>query len=262
MKRRILILALAAIMLLSASACGQKASAFDVYSDANAKLQSVKAMEATMEATMSMVYGEETIDITMSGVIKELIHSETDIEFSAELAVDMAMLGMAMDMSMYFKDGYYYMEVMGQKVKMELPLEKALEQVQMNAVEFDEAAIKESSLVAKDGGKELSFTLDGAAMTEMVDKQVSGLLGSMGDMGLAGMEYNYGDIIVTAFVDKDGNMKTMGMVMSFDMTMEGESISAEIDMQVEYVAFDDDVKLDIPADLDSFVEVDSSVMGM
>ena len=262
MKRRILILALAAIMLFSASACGQKASAYDVYSEANAKLEGAKAMEATMEATMSMVYGEETMDITMSGVVKELMHSETDIEFSAELAVDMAMLGMSMDMSMYFNDGYYYMEVMGQKVKMELPLEKALEQVQMNAVEFDEAAIKESSLVAKDGGQELSFTLDGAAMTEMADKQVSSMLGSMGDMGLDGMEYNYEDIIVTAFVDKDGNIKTMGMVMIFEMNMDGEAITAEVDLQMEYVAFDDDVKLDIPADLDSFIEVDSSVMGI
>ena len=262
MKRRILILALAAIMLFSASACGQKASAYDLYSDASAKLDGAKAVEINMDASVIMTYDEETVDITMSGVIKELMHSETDVEFSAELDVDMAMLGMSVDMSMYFNGGYFYMDVMGQKVKMEMPLEEALEQVQMNAIEFDEAAIKESGSVDKDGGKELSFVLDGAAMTEMADKQVSGVLGTVGGAGLEGMEYNYEDIAFTVFVDKGGNIKTTGMVMSFDMTMEGEHISAVIDMQLEYVAFDDDVKLDIPADLDSFVEVDSSVMGM
>lgn len=255
--KKIIALALAIVMLLPAAGCGVKASAYDSYSSAFEKMESYTAVEANTQTVVTMTIDGEVMEVAVEALIKEYIHSETDVEFSADATT--SMLGMSIDMNMYYKDGYYYMSVMGQNMKMSLPLEDAMKQASTEAIEFEESAIKEQAVTDKDGGKELTFVLDGAAMTTMLNEQ----LGAMeGTLGVSALEYNYGDVNVTVFVDSDGNLKTTDMTTSYEMEVEGDKVPADITMHMEYIAFNEDVSVDVPEDLDSYVEVNASDVGL
>ena len=258
MKSKICILVLAAIMLFSAAACGgTKASAYGSYTAAMEKMEKASAVEIKLTSDITLTVAGQTTDMTMDGVVKQRTISDTEVEFSSVMSTNT--MGMSIDMTTYFADGFYYMEMMGQKFKIALPLEDALAQTQTSTPEFEEAAIKDSSMADKDGGKEVTFVLDGAVMSDMVQDQLAGL-GDMGEM--EGLDMTYGDVSMVSFIDKDGNMKTSSVEMSFEMTMQGMTIPMEITMNMEYIAFDDDVTVDVPADLDSYVETARETVGI
>ena len=258
MKSKICILVLVVIMLFSATACGgAKASAYSTYTAAMEKMENASAVEIKLSSDMTLTMAGQTTDITMDGVVKQKTISDTEVELSAVMSTNT--MGMSIDMTTYFADGYYYLEMMGLKYKIALPLEDALAQAQTSTPEFEESAIKENTMTDKDGGKEVTFVLDGAVMSDMVQDQLAGL----GDMGeTEDLDMTYGDVTVTSFIDKDGNMKTSSVQMSFEMSMQGMTIPMEMTMNMEYIAFDDDVTIDVPADLDSFIVTARETVGI
>lgn len=255
-KSAALITALALCLALGACNSANKQSAYELYTLANEKMGEVTALEADTKTEMTMTYGEESMDMTMSGTLQEIIHSETDIELAMLMTTEV--MGQSMDVNVYYKDGIYYMDTMGMKYAVELPLATVMEQVNVEAFKFGEDAVKDQSLTSKDGGTEVSFTLAGSTLNDMLSDQLSGLTEQMGTAAA----YEYGDVKLTAFITGDGQLTTTNMAFSFDMTIEGMTIPVDAVMYLKYTAFNDDVTLTAPSDLDSYMSVDAGALGL
>lgn len=231
-------------------------SAYEVYTAAAEAMESITALEAKTVMDIHMEAEGEALDMAMTGVIKEIMHSDTDIELSMVMTTEA--MGQEMDVTAYYKDGKYYMETMGQAFVMELPIETAMEQANVESFQFDETAVKDQKVTKEADGTVLSFTLDGAALNDLISEQLGDMMSQLG----SDTSYDYGDVTFSALVDDEGALRTTDMAFSFEMTIAGTTVPVEAVMTMEYVAFNDDVTIEAPADTDSYMEIDASALGL
>jgi hypothetical protein len=252
--KKIVVMLLVLTLMLTMTACvgsGPKTAqaAYDIYSRAAEAMSNIESLAANTNMTMSMSYEGEEIKIELAGFIKEVILSETEVEMQLEM--NTSTMGQDMEIKAFYKDGIYYMESLGQKVSMEMPLDQMLEQANTKALSFPDTAIKSQRATEKDGGQELSFTLDGTVLTDAIAGQLgnlSAMLGEQPDMTLSDIEY-------MVFIDGKSSLKTTWMSFSMEMGMMGETIPVSAEISMEYVQINN-VSIDFPADLDSYPLID------
>jgi hypothetical protein len=193
------------------------------------------------------------MDMKMANIDQE------DMKYSATGTT--SAMGQDMDMSMYYIDGYYYMDTAGQKIKYAMDVNALMEQVKQST---DTGALaseymKEIS-AKKDGDNQIiTYTADAAKMDEYV-KEVMGGMGS--GMGLDSVTYNIKSISGETVVNKDGYCASTKMNMDMEMEMEGETISVTMDIDLVYNNIGQPVEIEAPADMDSYTEVDAAAMGL
>jgi hypothetical protein len=246
-------LAIGFAAMLTLSGCGAPGGDIDadyqLYEAASAAMNEAVSIEMDMNTTMNMKSGEEGSDFgfKMEGNIKTIKKSDTEFEMEMRQTTDM--LGASSETVTYFKDGYMYIEMDGERIKMELPMEDALAQANNSAMVFDQSAIQKSSSKDTDGGKEIVFTVSGDALKDYIEQGTAGALAGLNE----GVDINYGDSIITAVIDKDINMVSLSLSMSFDIAAveEGESVTTEITIDMFNISTDN-ITIDFPADLDSY----------
>lgn len=254
MKKLISVLVMLAL-LFTFGACGnsdggdgpQTAQAYDIYTAANKSMQDVKSLAVDTKMTIDMEYDGETISMEMNGVIKEVIKSETDVDL--EMIMTTVSAGETMDMVCYYTDGYYYMDIMGQKVKMAMPMDQIMDQTNVESISFEESAVKNQGVSAVSGGQELSFTLDGTALSDLLSEQMSSMTQQLG----AGATMTFNDVDFKAVVDSEGNLTSSTMAFSFSMNVEGETINASAVADMTYTQLNS-TTIELPADLDTYAE--------
>lgn len=250
---------LGAAMVLSLAGCGGGKDAKTIYDEASKKTSELKEMEITTNVDMTMVQGEESIamntamDILMTGANTE----EMKYLATGKTSMD----GQDIDVSMYYADGYYYMESMGQKIKYAMDLNQLMEQVKQST----EGANMESSYMKeitakKDGDNQvLTFTAD----AEKMDAYVQDVMSSMGSAaaGMEGVSYKIKAASGEAVVNKDGYFTDVKMKMSMDMEAQGQTISVEMDTSSAYKNPGQAVTITEP-DLEGYQEIDPAAMGI
>lgn len=246
--KKILLMILAVTAALSFQGCGKEASAFEVYMQASEAMKKVDSISMNTNTKMSISVNEEKMDMTMSGTISEVIKSETEIDMELDMQTNVR--GQNMPMKAYYKDGMYYVDAEGSKMKMEMPLDKMLAQTNSNLIEFPESSITNQSLKDVDGNKELTFTLDGSALKDVLDKQLSSLKNITGSLE----DFNIGSINLKAVVDKDGNMKSCQLVFPLEMSANGQNMKMDCDIEMEIIQVGG-VTINFPEDLDTYKEV-------
>ena len=182
------------------------------------------------------------------------MHSETDIEMAMTMSMDMGELG-EQAVTAYYKDGWIYEEVMGMKIKMQLPIEEALKMANSDAftaLMFDESAVSYSSVKDIGGGKEFDFTLKGNMLSDLMSEVMGSMLDALGGED---MDITFGDMTYTVVLGSDNLPKNMHMVFSMDMQMAGESASASYDMNMTNLAYNNVSAIDAPADIDDYQEM-------
>ncbi|MCC8123673.1 MAG: hypothetical protein LIO58_09055 [Oscillospiraceae bacterium] len=224
-------------------------SAYARYTAATKILEDTTAMEGKSITAMNLVAAGESMDITMDFDIAMIMHSDTDIEMMMGGTADY--YGQSMDMNIYYKDGYMYTESQGVKVKTSVPIEEAMSSASLEALDITESAIKSQEVTDVNGDTQVTFVLDGPALGSVVDEMVESMTESLG----SGSEVTLGDITYTALIGADGNIKNCVMDMAFDMSVAGETATATMSTSIEYTAFGDSVTIDVPADLDAYIEV-------
>lgn len=125
-----------------------------------------------------------------------------------------SLLGETMEGSMYYENGYYYMDMLGQKTKMAMPVEQIMQEAMSvsdltgNDIDY----FKDLSVRTEGENRILSYTIDGAKMNETL-KSVMGMMSSM----YSGMELTIGDITGEYIVNPEGYYTKA--FMNMDMTM-------------------------------------------
>jgi hypothetical protein len=225
-------------------------SAYELLDRASVALVEAGSALIFSETAMEMVIDGEALEMTMTSAMGQVIRSETDMDLRMESI--MFMDGMEIASITYFRDGVYYMDVMGERFSMDLPLETILYQSGIGVVGFPEDAIINQEVREVDEGIFLNFTISGDALSNFTNAMMSDLLSSLGldDIGMS-----ISDVDFSALIDEEGNLHSMGMAMSYLMEVEGVEIYMNMDM-IMLITQIGDVTIDFPDWLDEAVSID------
>jgi len=271
-KREIFVVLLALVFMFASVACGggggnsgssnsggdgggpSTASAFSIYDQVNEALSDVKSFAANTNMVMTMFMDGEATDMEMTGLIKMVTLSDTDVEM--QIDVKTVLEGVDVDVNSFYKDGMYYVDTPDGKFYMELPLVKMMEQASAaQTLSFSEEAVMNQKVVDKNGGKELSFTLDGEALMDEMFAQLGDLASTL---GLDENDMSFGDVEYVVFIDGQNNLKTTKTSFDMEMSMMGETMTISSVTNLEFVQIND-VTIDFPDDLDAYVLVDNTM---
>lgn len=258
--KKCLALILSAAMVLSLAACGGGGKdAKVIYDEASKKTSELTELDISTTADMKMSQGEETIDMSTSMNIKMIDANKETMKYYAEGKT--SAMGQDMDMTMFYEDGYYYMDMAGQKIKYPMDIAALMETVKQSTESstMDSAYMKDIK-AKKDGDNQvLTFTMDAAKM----DEYVKDIMANMSTMtaGMEGVEYTIKEASGDAVVSKDGYFTSVNVKMVMEMSMQGETISVDMDTKSVYNNIGQPVEL--PAvDLEGYTEVDPAALGL
>lgn len=232
----------------SKAAAPAKGAAYDIYKAAYEKFDTAKGV--TMNMGMDMKIGGEGMELTIKTTGPVEMNRPSEDVLDMKIAQNMETFGQSIDMTIYYKDGYLYTDVAGQKIKQKLSAEEAMKQANYSDM-FPEEAIKDQSVKDVEGGVELSFVVDGSALKDMI-------AGELAELGTSEDGANFKDANVVTVISKDGDLISQSIKMDFSMNIEGTDTEASIDVSISDIKIGD-VKIDFPDDLDSYTESDLGI---
>lgn len=248
----------AALLVLSAvclGGCGSKElTAEEVMEKATAKQQEMTSMDADAVMSMAMEADGQSIDYDMDMNIKADQLNSDDMKMYLEM--DMNILGQDMSTTAYYEGGYYYVDSMGTKMKMEMDLSEVNQMVSQNSAfsQIPTEAYKTLEMTEEDGNYVITYVADGSKMTEMIDELMGSMLSStLGET--SDMDISLGDVSGTMTVNKDFYVIDQTMQLDMAMSMEGTEISTSVDMDMVLNNPGEAVTVEEPADLDAYEEI-------
>lgn len=250
--KKFVVLMVLCLMTLSLVACDSNSSeAYEEFLKVNETMENAESVDMDMDMKATIEADGQSIDMDMKANMKQIMLSETDIQM--EMNMDMELMGQKINSLSYFKDGYLYTSASGQKVKMAMDLEQLEQQANMGGTDFmfDEKAIKKSAIKEVGDNKEISFTLDGKAVTESISGMVESITSSL---QIDPADMSFGDMEYTIVADKKSNLKSMIMKFDATITMQGQEMVIKYDITADINKING-VTITFPADLDTYQEV-------
>lgn len=257
MKKAIALL-LSAAMVLSMAGCAKK-SPRDLYAEAVKKNSELSGMDMTTDMDMTMKVNDQSMDMTMKMDIKMADINTDKMKYQAEAAT--TVMGQEIPMNIVYTDGYYYMEMMGQKIKYPMDLDKMMEQIRQTteASNMELDYMKEIT-AEKDGDNTiLTFTADPSKMDSYVKDTMSGMGNVMGDMEDSKITIHSADGSIT--VNKQGYYTNMKMNIDMEVTAQDQTMGMVMKMDANINQPGQAVEVVLP-ELDGYTEVDPATMGM
>ena len=208
-----------------------------VYRAAQDKMNAVDSMDASVVYKMSMSEADTAINMDMVMNLKLKGAQTGDIEFVSD--GNMTMLGMEMPYSMFYTDGYYYIDMMGMKVKEAMPMAEALEDAQSNMelVNVDENLMENMQMRTEGGKTVISYEVG----MEEINSYLNQVMGTAGMEDLLGsVDYRINITNGEAVIDESGYCTSERIYMDMDMivtdpeTGASESLNCKLDMSLVY----------------------------
>lgn len=230
----------------SAEADSSEADAYELYTLANSFQTEADSYAMTYTAEIDMtVDGEPYMIQAMIGDIRMNV---TDMIFDMTLTSGASVGEETQEIEIYafYVDGYYYMDLQGQKLKVSMPVEEAMGQSGVADMGFEESSIISQSV----DGNTLTFILNNDVMSELYADTVNQVLESDSTA-----EVTYSDSVCVVELNDNGSLKGMGMTGTVDIIVDGSTMSMRmlIDMTVSEIG---NVTVELPADLDAYEETE------
>ena len=241
--------------MVMVTGCSQQLDARAIYDAASEKSSQLTEMAMSTSTDMTMKQGEDSLGMTMDMNMRIKGMNTDSMEYIAEGSS--TTLGQTIDMTMYYKDGYYYIDTAGQKIKCAMDVEAMTEQILQSTESSGVNSDYLTEITAEKDGENtlLTFTADASQMSQYVQDALSG----MGSMGLGDISYDIKEASGQAVVNADGYFASTDMKMVIDMTANGETISVDMDTSVSYENPGQTVEITAP-DLEGYTEIDISGM--
>lgn len=202
----------------------------DTLQQAIDKTNAVQSYQVTGQINMNITAEGVTIPIVMN-MDSKFQGSDAD---SARFLVDMKMNMMGTDIPVtYFYEGdYLYMDMLGSKIKMALPLDEAMKQAQ-SGMSFDAAngteGLTNLNMAENNGVRTIYYTYDPAYLNSYVEQ----VLNTAG-MGSAQMDtqMHIAKCVGESSVNADGYVvnQKLSMNMTVEVTAAGQTSQAAMDM--------------------------------
>lgn len=188
------------------------------------KANELDSMDCDLGVHAVMVMQDPEMDLDLSLNLDMMMNMKMDQIKSGNLRykADMAMefLGQTEYATVFYKDGYYYMDSNGGKIKYPMDLNSMIASVEQTTAAADLAPSLMKSLSVREEGENrvLSYVADPAKMNAYVQDALKPLLGSM-DVGMIIREVK-GEYVI----NKDDYYTSMNMYMVMDMSSYGETL--------------------------------------
>ena len=188
------------------------------------KANELDSMDCDLGVHAVMVMQDTEMDLDLSLNLDMMMNMKMDQIKSGNLRYkeDMAMefLGQTEYATVFYKDGYYYMDSNGEKIKYPMDLNSMIASVEQTTAAADLAPSLMKSLSVREEGENrvLSYVADPAKMNAYVQDALKPLLGSM-DVGMIIREVK-GEYVI----NKDDYYTSMNMYMVMDMSSYGETL--------------------------------------
>lgn len=188
------------------------------------KANELDSMDCDLGVHAVMVMQDPEMDLDLSLNLDMMMNMKMDQIKSGNLRykADMAMefLGQTEYATVFYKDGYYYMDSNGEKIKYPMDLNSMIASVEQTTAATDLAPSLMKSLSVREEGENrvLSYVADPAKMNAYVQDALKPLLGSM-DVGMIIREVK-GEYVI----NKDDYYTSMNMYMVMDMSSYGETL--------------------------------------
>lgn len=245
--------------------------AYGLYSTVADSVKDATAVEGTYQIKVNFAAGGMSMGMTIDGNMQMIKRSETEADMAMNMKMDMGALGAGTnEMSMYMKDGWQYMNMAGIKTKEEISAASSdtetldpevLQKLQNDLISFDKSLIVSSNTTKADGGKKISFELDGQKIYDSLMKFYKENLDEdldLDDFGglLNGTEeedvnFALGNVQYSVFVDKDNVMYAANVVLSIEA---GEGYKVDVQIDLSDLGFDSFTEIDFPDDLEDYSE--------
>ena len=225
------------------AAADSNTEAYELYRIAEAKMEN-KSVEILGVMEMTMSIGEDvTVETTTNFTSKALQNSKGEIEMSTAGTIEA--LGEQYKFEQYFKDGFLYQNVMGEKMKSEMPALDASRGVMLESQIprefFNDAVVEEV-----EGGKRIRVSLSGDYMEELVMSAVDAA--SLGELD----NVKFGRTTLWITVGDDGAMKEMAMVYRMSTEVEGVTMQIRAATNMHIVSVGQVRSISFPSDLASY----------
>ena len=188
------------------------------------KANELDSMDCDLGVHAVMVMQDPEMDLDLSLNLDMMMNMKMDQIKSGNLRykADMAMefLGQTEYATVFYKDGYYYMDSNGEKIKYPMDLNSMIASVEQTTAAADLAPSLMKSLSVREEGENrvLSYVADPAKMNAYVQDALKPLLGSM-DVGMIIREVK-GEYVI----NKDDYYMSMNMYMVMYMSSYGETL--------------------------------------
>lgn len=242
------------------SGCGGKKEQdpMELYKAAVEKNAELEDLDMSLGTNMKMKVGEDSTDIKMDMDVLMTGYRSQDMKYQADTT--MGLMGQSFDMTMYYTDGYYYMELNGQKIKYPYALDQIVELTEKSRNSAVEAeAIKELKAEKEGENTRLNFQADPEKMTEYTKDLFGNMQGSM-QAWQADYEFTISEVSGSYLINPDGYYieSTVNMTMQMDVSGQKVDVNAEVIGKVNKPGEKVEVKL--PEDLSSYTEVTEDLM--
>lgn len=199
------------------------------YQAALEKNSQLNSYDVDAAYTISMIAEGASIDMGMDLNLKTRETSDKKLEFLASGSMDF--LGSEMPLTMFYKDGYMYTEMMGMKIKQPMSEMEAIEEANssIDNVDMDLSMMRGMKMRTEGENTIIAFNIDTAAMNELlgVNEDAYRQLGM--DVSTRVNDYS-GEV----FINKDGYYDHMNAYMDMEITMaaDGESTTVQYKMNI------------------------------
>ena len=221
MKRLLAIVLGAALLCPMTAYAGQTEEAKALYDQVQEKSNAITDMNAFYD--FKIKFGGSMIE--NAGL------TASDMRLEMNVKMNHLTDGSQMTYSMYYLDGYMYMDMLGQKIKMPMAMGDMMQQSMASANAFDVPTdiVKDMNLWDEGENKVIGFTIDDSRMNEFLQT----VLGSTGLTGMMeGTSMSLHNIKGEYVVNPNNDLIKMRLKMDMSMTMDGETITMSMDGDV------------------------------
>lgn len=256
MKKTLLCIISALMMAFCLGACSSaeepdtSQSDFEAFMEVQKNMENVKDMAFKLDMETSVPSDDGDYNLTMSGTGKEIQKAKDDVQMEVEYSMNMS--GTDMSGTMYMKDQTLYMEMMGQKMKMDASDEMgAMMNVNTNELfSLTEDMISDLKVTEEGEDTIFSFALDPEKALDYFAKNASGAEGITD----AGEDVTFDKMDVTVTAGKDKMAKKIAMDFAIQTKADEEDLTMEYKVTMEYVSINTDLTIDFP-DFSEYEEV-------
>lgn len=210
---------------------------------ASVDMDDVQVMSLDMPIDVKLDMDMEQMDqskIAMTGKVK--------VEMNEELVDPGMETKVEQDIAYYYTDGVFYMNMGGQKVKMDMSFEDMMQQMgDLSAMQKTEPICMIDSI--EKSGNTSTVTYSASGMNGLIDSVLQNMGMTTSDMGVA-----IDDMSAKVTVSND-MIKTMDVAMKLTMTVEDQTMTMDVTVNCTVNKLGSGVTVTLPSDLDTYEEM-------
>ena len=210
---------------------------------ASVEMDDVQVMSLDMPIDVKLDMDMEQMDqskIAMTGKAK--------VEMNEELVDPGMETKVEQDIAYYYTDGVFYMNMGGQKVKMDMSFEDMMQQMgDLSAMQKTEPICMIDSI--EKSGNTSTVTYSASGMNGLIDYVLQNMGMTTADMGVT-----IDDMSAKVTVSND-MIKSMDVAMQLTMTVEDQTMTMDVTMNCTVNKLGSGVTVTLPSDLDTYEEM-------